>query len=160
MNLEIMGKDQDLFASGCEALVNATNCVGVMGAGLARIFAARFPRMNDDYVQAYKRGDLKLGVLHTYKNPEIDPKPGEYRWIVNFPTMHFPGEATRPETLQDGFKALEAFVRDKGVRSIAIPALGCGIGSFSFEELTKMVQEFADKLPGVQIKLYEPKDRR
>ena len=33
----------DLFASGCEALVNPVNCVGVMGKGLALQFRRRFP---------------------------------------------------------------------------------------------------------------------
>ena len=33
----------DLFESGCQALVNPVNCVGVMGKGLALQFRHRSP---------------------------------------------------------------------------------------------------------------------
>jgi O-acetyl-ADP-ribose deacetylase (regulator of RNase III) len=33
----------NIFESGCEALVNPVNCVGVMGAGLALKFKKAFP---------------------------------------------------------------------------------------------------------------------
>ena len=35
----------DLFESNCEALVNAVNCIGVMGAGIAHVFKVRYPDM-------------------------------------------------------------------------------------------------------------------
>jgi O-acetyl-ADP-ribose deacetylase (regulator of RNase III) len=159
MNVEVV-KQGDLFSSGCDALVNATNCVGVMGAGLARAFAVRYPAMEKDYVAAYKKKELKLGVLHTYKNPETDPKAGEYKWIVNFPTMHFPGEVTLKENLEKGFVALGEFVKKNKIKSIAIPALGCGIGSFSWAEFLPMVEAFAEEFPKLKIKAYEPLERK
>lgn len=33
----------DLFRSGCQCLVNPVNCVGVMGAGLAKSFKQKLP---------------------------------------------------------------------------------------------------------------------
>jgi O-acetyl-ADP-ribose deacetylase (regulator of RNase III) len=40
----------DIFASDARALVVPVNCVGVMGAGLARDFRARFPAVHQDYL--------------------------------------------------------------------------------------------------------------
>lgn len=154
MSVEVI-KQGDLFQSGCEALVNATNCVGVMGAGLAAAFAKRFPTMLKSYELAAKKGELKLGVLHTFKNPKTEPH-NEWKWIINFPTMHFPGEITQKKNLEDGFVALGEFVDKQGIKSIAVPALGCGIGSFSWDEFLPMVEAWAIERPNVQVKAYEP----
>ena len=42
-------KKGSLFSSGCQTLVNAVNCVGVMGAGIALEFRLRYPKMFNKY---------------------------------------------------------------------------------------------------------------
>ena len=39
----------DIFESHCFAAVNPVNCVGVMGAGLAKQFKERYPQMFKEY---------------------------------------------------------------------------------------------------------------
>lgn len=156
MSIEIIAKDakdNDLFESGCEVLVNAVNVIGAMGAGLARQFGLRYPRMYDLYKEDCRNHKLSVGKMHTYRNPD---DTGRYKWIVNFPTMHFPGEITRRATLEEGFVSLESFIRDNNIKSIAIPALGGGIGRFPFSDLVPIVEAFSARLPGLKIKLYEP----
>ena len=39
----------DIFQSKAQALVNPVNCVGAMGAGLARQFKNRYPELDRRY---------------------------------------------------------------------------------------------------------------
>ena len=62
----------NLFEANTEALVNAVNCVSVMGKGIALQFKQKFPA---DYFKAYKlacqNGDLTSGKVQVFelKNP-------------------------------------------------------------------------------------------
>lgn len=39
----------NLLDSNCDILINTVNCVGVMGAGIAKQFKDRYPRMFKQY---------------------------------------------------------------------------------------------------------------
>jgi hypothetical protein len=69
----------DLFESQARTLVNAVNCVGVMGKGIAEQFKRRFPAMFDDYKRRCKRKDVRLGEPYLYRDSSGIQ-------IVNFPT--------------------------------------------------------------------------
>ncbi len=56
----------DLFECGADCLVNAVNCEGVMGKGLALQFKTRFPENYKSYVKACKSGGLKIGKIHFF----------------------------------------------------------------------------------------------
>lgn len=51
----------DLFAGKMHTLVNAVNCVGVMGKGIAQAFKRKYPEMFTDYARRCERGEVKLG---------------------------------------------------------------------------------------------------
>ena len=56
----IVFKKGNLFDSECQALVNTVNCIGVMGAGIAKQYKQRYPEMFDD------KG-TSLIILHSLK---------------------------------------------------------------------------------------------
>ena len=64
----------NLLEAKAEALVNAVNCVGVMGKGIALQFRREF---SEDYFKDYKRacqnGELAIGKVHVYalKTPKF-----------------------------------------------------------------------------------------
>ena len=68
--------NKNLLNSTAEALINAVNCVGVMGKGIALQFKQTFPK---DYFNAYKlaceNGDLAIGKVQAYelKNAQANP---------------------------------------------------------------------------------------
>ena len=72
-------KSGNLFESEMQTWVNAVNCVGTMGKGIALAFKRRFPYMFDDYVARCRRGDVKIGEPYVYQNNTLP-------WILNFPT--------------------------------------------------------------------------
>ena len=50
------------------------------------------------------------------------------RWIINFPTKrHWRGQS-RMEDIEAGLRALVADIQRLGIRSLAIPPLGSGLG--------------------------------
>ncbi|HXO21788.1 MAG TPA: macro domain-containing protein [Thermoanaerobaculia bacterium] len=112
--------DADLFSSPAQTLVNPVNTVGVLGAGLAKIFRSRYPAMFREYQDLCRSGRLSVGTLMLWRGPD--------RWVLNLPTK------TRwqlPSTLAYIEAGLRRFREDHhrlGITSVAFPALGCGCG--------------------------------
>lgn len=105
-----------------------------MGKGLALKFKQRFPDAFEDYRQACSRGELKPGVLHTFR---LD----DGRWIVNFPTKTAWQAQSKLEYIDSGLPVLVDFVRTNGIESIAIPALGCGLGALPWHTVKPRIEK-------------------
>ena len=141
----------DLFESGCEALVNTVNCIGIMGAGLAAAFKKRFPKMNQAYIKVCKSNALRPGLMHIWENPEWNPK-----YIINFPTKD-DLSPSKLEYVTQGLDKLKQVVESREIKSIAIPALGCGLGGLPWDVVKTHIENFADDLPeGTKVLIYEP----
>ena len=72
----------DILAEDAEALVNAVNCVGVMGRGIALQFKRAFPENFRAYADACNRGDVRPGNMFVFETGAITNP----RYIINFPT--------------------------------------------------------------------------
>jgi O-acetyl-ADP-ribose deacetylase (regulator of RNase III) len=78
------------------------------------------------------------------------------RYVINFPTKrHWRGKS-RIADIRSGLKALIDDVRRLGVRSIAVPPLGCGLGGLDWREVRPMIEGAFSELPGVRVLLFEP----
>src|SRR5215510_4907138 len=102
-----------IFESGCEALVNAVNCKGVMGAGLALEFKNRFPRMMTEYKRACEKGILRPGQVHAVKVSEENPK-----WVVNFATKDDWKNPSKLEWIEFGLSDLRRWIQASGPKSV------------------------------------------
>ena len=119
----------NLLEADVEALVNIVNTVGVMGKGIALMFKERFPANHKAYVAACKAGNLQPGRLFVFPSVEL----AGLRWIVNFATKKHWRQCSRLEWVESGLDELKRFIREKGIRSIAIPPLGCGKGGLDWD---------------------------
>lgn len=145
-------KMDDIFKSDCEAICNAVNCVGVMGAGLALAFKRRYSEMYKEYVEVCKKGELHTGKMHIWENPNGNPK-----YIINFPTKDDFRKDSEMSYIIDGLVTLETEIIARGIKSIALPSLGCGLGGLKWDEVKPLLEQFAKNLPGnVRIVIYEP----
>jgi O-acetyl-ADP-ribose deacetylase (regulator of RNase III) len=150
----------DIFESDCDALVNATNTQGVMGGGIAKGFADRFPEMLADYKRACRVGEHTIGRCHYF--PEGD------KVIVNFPTMTYPGQRAHLEDIEAGLLDLRvalAILSDPElanptISSIAIPGLGCGIGRLEWDDVEKLIRKYLGDIEGLRVELYPPNGRK
>lgn len=138
----------DLFASGAQTLVNTVNTVGVMGKGVALEFKKRFPAMYDDYVQRCARGEVRLGQPYLYRG---DREP----WIVNFPTKQHWRSVSSLNDIVKGLEYLEQRYREWGIRSLAVPPLGCGNGQLEWNVVGPVLFRHLARLD-IPVKLYAP----
>ncbi|MFW6242393.1 MAG: macro domain-containing protein [Thermodesulfobacteriota bacterium] len=146
-------KQGDILKENAEALVNTVNCVGVMGRGIALQFKKAFPENFKAYAKVCKLGQLKPGRLFVYETGQWTGP----RYIINFPTKrHWRGKS-RMEDIDSGLSALVEDVEKRGIRSVAIPPLGSGLGGLDWEQVRRRIEKTAEKLPEVQIIVFEPK---
>lgn len=145
-------KRGDVLAEDAEALVNSVNCVGVMGRGVALQFKRAWPENFKAYAGACKRGELKPGRLFVFETGRLTNP----RFIINFPTKrHWRGKA-RLEDIEAGLDALVREVRRRGIRSIALPPLGAGLGGLRWLDVRRRMEEAMRRLSGVRVVVFEP----
>ena len=78
------------------------------------------------------------------------------KFIINFPTKrHWRGKSHLSD-VRAGLQDLVAVTRNLGIRSIAIPPLGCGNGGLNWEDVRPLIVAAMAQLPDVQTFLYEP----
>ena len=146
-------KRGDILKDSAEALVNTVNCVGVMGRGIALQFKNAFPENFRAYAIACKQGDVRPGRMFIYKTGRLIPP----RYIINFPTKrHWRGKS-RLEDIESGLMALAEVIQQYGIRSIAIPPLGCGLGGLDWEQVKSRIEAAVEPLIDVRVTIYEPK---
>jgi O-acetyl-ADP-ribose deacetylase (regulator of RNase III) len=142
----------NLLEAPVEALVNTVNCVGYMGKGIALQFKQAFPANFHAYEAACRASTVIPGqmLVHDY-GMLIQP-----RYIINFPTKrHWRGKSSMDD-IDAGLAALVEEVRERGIRSIAIPPLGCGLGGLDWDEVRPRIEAAFTALPDVEVHLYAP----
>ena len=143
----------DVLKARAEALVNTVNCAGVMGRGIALQFRKAFPGNFKAYKAFCDRKALRPGIMFVYDLGRLENP----RYVINFPTKrHWRGKS-KIEDIRDGLKALIQQVRQRGISSVAIPPLGCGLGGLDWSTVRGMIEEAFVAAPEVQVLLYEPK---
>jgi O-acetyl-ADP-ribose deacetylase (regulator of RNase III) len=145
----------NLLRADTEALVNTVNCVGFMGRGIAAQFKRQFPANFKAYETACKREELVPGRMLVVETGQLTNP----RWIVNFPTKrHWRGKS-RIEDIESGLRALVREVRDRGIRSIAIPPLGCGLGGLEWRDVRPRIEHAFAELTEVRVLVFEPSEQ-
>ena len=142
----------DILAADVEALVNTVNCVGIMGRGIALQFKNEYPANFEAYAAACSREEVQPGRMFIFETRRLtSPK-----YIINFPTKRHWRGRSRMEDIESGLKALAREISDRGIRSIAIPPLGSGLGGLNWSEVRPRIVEALSGIPGVEVVIYEP----
>jgi O-acetyl-ADP-ribose deacetylase (regulator of RNase III) len=143
----------DILKDDAEAIVNTVNCVGIMGRGIALQFKNAWPENFKAYEAACKREEVQPGRMFVYEVGQLTTP----RYIINFPTKrHWRGKS-RIEDIESGLKALVSEIRQRGIRSIAIPPLGSGLGGLDWNDVRPRIEAAMRELPAVRVRIFEPK---
>jgi len=142
----------NLLDAKTEAVVNTVNTVGVMGKGIALMFKERFPKNYKAYVEACERGEVQIGKMFVTSTDELEGP----QWIINFPTKKHWRQRTNLDWVRVGLKALKVVILEKGIRSIAIPPLGCGNGGLDWKVVRPLIESGLTDLENVDILVFEP----
>ncbi len=140
--MEVINKDILTVKRGI--ICHQCNCIGAMGAGLAKQIRDRWPHIYADYRKAIERGELKLGECRI-----VEAQPGIY--IAHLAGQHGIGrrQFNRPATeylaLSTAFHDLNGQIKSSYVlmrMPIYIPfGIGCGLGGGDWKEVSKIIEE-------------------
>lgn len=142
----------NLLEAKVEALVNTVNTAGVMGKGIALQFRKAFPDNYEAYRTECTAGRLQPGRMFIFETGSL-VGPG---YVINFPTKRHWRQPSRYEDIEGGLRALVQEVQRRGIRSIALPPLGCGNGGLDWHRVRPMIEAAFQELPEVRVLLYEP----
>jgi len=138
--------NENIFNSKSMSLVNTVNCVGVMGAGLAKEFKLRFPEMFKDYVKKCNANEIRIGKLDICKinNQKI---------IINFPTKDHWKYPSKINYIKKGLDHFVQNYKSWNITSIAFPQLGCGKGGLKWNNVKYLMEEYLINLD-ITIEIY------
>jgi O-acetyl-ADP-ribose deacetylase (regulator of RNase III) len=130
----------DVLKSDKQTIVIPVNTVGVMGAGLALWFKLRYPDLFRKYRSGCLSGQFKMGNLWLFKDSD--------RSYLLLPTKIDWRDKSEIEYVDIGLSKLADTYLSKGITSISIPAIGCGLGGLDFEsEVKPLIYKHLDPLP-------------
>ena len=145
-------KTGDILGEAAEALVNTVNCVGIMGRGVALQFKRAFPENFKAYAALCRRQQMRPGRVFVFETGAVVPP----RYIINFPTKrHWRGKS-RIEDIESGLQSLAHEIQARGIRSIAAPPLGSGLGGLHWPSVRTRMEAVLGELDDVEIAIFEP----
>ncbi|MDS0281690.1 macro domain-containing protein [Haloarcula onubensis] len=116
----------DIAAQSADALVNAANTSLRMGSGVAGALKRAAGGGIDD--EAVAKGPVELGGVATTDAYELDAE-----YVIHAAAMPAGGQSTA-ESIRDATRSALAEADALDCNSLVLPALGCGIAGFDFED--------------------------
>ncbi len=144
--MTIIYTDGDILMDPAEAIVIPVNTVGVPGAGLAKAWAKKDPEAAGVYQALCEKGLVTIGEINIIIH-------GDSRWII-FPTKEHWKHPSQLEWIEKGLMDLQPQVM--GLESLAVPALGCGLGGLEWDDVRRLMEIYLLPLR-IPINIYLPK---
>ncbi|MFZ6664108.1 type II toxin-antitoxin system antitoxin DNA ADP-ribosyl glycohydrolase DarG [Peijinzhouia sedimentorum] len=142
----------NLLDSKAEALVNTVNTVGVMGKGIALQFKNMFPNNFKIYAKACKDNEVKVGKLLVTEEESL--LAGK-KIIINFPTKTNWRLPSEYQFIETGLIELKKVIKERNIKSIAIPPLGSGNGGLDWNRVKPILEKHLTNVD-CHVFIYEP----
>ncbi len=123
----------DITTLDVDAIVNAANNRLVMGAGVAGAIKRRGGQAIEN--EAVKKGPIPVGEAAVTGAGKL-----KARYVIHAAVMAMDFE-TDAKKIRDATRNTLQRARELGIRSIAFPALGTGVGGFPLEECARIMLE-------------------
>lgn len=147
--INLLNSSTDIFSLEVDAIVNPVNCLGVMGAGLALEFKKRYPDNYKRYRKECMSGNLIIGSIFSYKLNNSSPN---LQYILNLPTKYDWADLSQLHYIETGVIALKQYLAEHlDITSIAIPALGCGLGGLPWLSVKEILYNKLSDVENVNI---------
>ena len=159
----------DMFFSGLQTLTVSVNTKGVMGKGLASRAKYQFPDVYIEYQDACRNRSLRLGRPVLYKRetaldvqladqPGLLDEPNNHTWFLLFATKDEWKQPASKEGIILGLEWLVKNYQSEGIKSLAVPALGCGLGWLEWKDIGPILCNYLSKLE-IPVQLYIPAEK-
>ena len=160
--------DGDLFFSSAQTLTISVNTVGVMGKGLASRTRYQFPDIFVEYQDLCRQKKLDIGKLCLIKreknmddllayDPESLKNRNFLKWFLLFPTKKHWKNDSILEYIELGLQDLLAKYKQLGIESLALPALGCGLGKLTWHQVGPLMCHYLNQMD-IKTLIYLPRE--
>ncbi|TDC02081.1 appr-1-p processing domain-containing protein [Micromonospora fluostatini] len=119
-----------------------------MGKGIALQFKQRFPEAFTAYRNACNAGEVRPGRVFAH--------PTKGQWILHVPTKRHWRDQARLDDVQAGVQDLARRITQLRIASVAVPALGCGLGGLRWEDVRPLIVSALEPT-GARMLLYGPR---
>ena len=140
---------KDIFEADIDILVHSANCMCIMGGGIARQIAQKFPEAQDVDNKTVKGDKRKLG---TYSSAKVNH--ARIKYIVNLYGQYDISSSKRMtsyDALVSGMEELKAKLIEKKVDNLTIGfpyKLGSGLGGGNWRVVKTIIEEVWADYPG------------
>jgi O-acetyl-ADP-ribose deacetylase (regulator of RNase III) len=139
----------DIFQSAAQTLTIAVNTQGVMGKGQALQAKQQFPHIFERYREMCKSSALRVG------QPAV-VRSNNGKLFLLFPTKAHWRENSKLSYITDGLRFLTENYREWGIESLALPALGCGLGNLDWKDVGPILCSAVNALDLARAEIYLP----
>jgi len=131
------------------AIVIPVNTQGIAGAGLAKQWALQYPDEHRLYAIVCKHKRFKVGeVMPVISAPD--------RLFLCFPTKIVLCNRSELIWIEDGLSDLRRLISTLWISSLALPALGCGLGGLPWKDVRPLIEKHLGDLKTV-ANVYSPR---
>lgn len=159
----------DMFFSRMHTVTISVNCVGIMGKGLASRAKYQFPDVYVTYQDVCRKHKLQMGKPYLYKResssdyqladePSTLSSANSETWFLLFATKQHWKERADIYGIEKGLQWLRDNCKRENIKSLAIPALGCGLGRLEWRQVGPLLCKYLISLE-IPIQIYLPAER-
>ncbi len=161
--------DGNLFFSRLQTLTIPVNLQGVMGKGLALHTKQQFPDVYVAYQDVCRSKRITETRPYLYKREgSLDEEladfgadlatPNAVKWFLLFATKRKWRENSRLEDIEGGLDWVQRNFKAQGIQSLAMPALGCGLGGLDWKDVGPLMCKYLHGI-GIDVAIYLPRER-
>lgn len=140
----------DILTANTDVIVNPCNTKGVYGAGLSKALADHYDWWTTDYKYACRTGAVKVGEAYF----TASPVGTDYPSVLHFPTKDHWRDDSKMEYISTGLEHFASNYKAWGIRSIAFPKIGCGLGGLKWGLVRMYMEQALSELSGIDIVVY------
>ncbi len=172
LNNTIFLSKGDMFFSTMQTFTISVNTRGIMGKGLASRTKYQFPDAYVRYQDDCKNKKLKIGKPTLYKRAtrieeELADDAAQLkqdnlngsRWFLFFPTKRHWREDSRLDDIEKSMQWLVQNYKKENIESIALPALGCGLGNLHWKDVGPVMCHYLKQMD-IKSCIYLPMDQQ
>lgn len=159
----------DLFFSKLQTLTVSVNCIGIMGKGLASRAKYQFPDVYVHYQDQCHKKRLRMGwpVLYHREgsyheqladDPTTIATKDKDTWFLLFATKQHWRDKSDIGGIEKGLQWLVANYEKLGITSLAIPALGCGLGRLNWKDVGPILCRYLSTM-NIPVWVYLPAEK-
>ena len=143
----------DLFEYEGEAIAHGCNTKGLMGAGIAKIVAERYPEVHRFYVKSCGPY-VPACDLFVPGDAQVILVDAQDRFVVNLATQDHPGAHATYWWVMLSMANMFERLRLLEIDAVAIPRIGCGIGGLKWHGVEEVIKVAQAHVPGVKVVVY------